>query len=123
MNPEFLQAARKIILDWQRTREHTYENKLFFGKSNPSMPEELLIYFTNSVYSFFCGNNLIPITLTSAPFFTATLSANPISQNQNADLSRLKQFLIEFDQKFYALIQQKLEDCPDKISSSDPFWF
>jgi hypothetical protein len=124
MNDEILALIRKCIFDWRRDTSHSYENKQCIPRRNPSMPNELLLYFSNSIHSFYCGTELIPITLISRPFFTATLSPNPISNvNPGADVNRLKEFLAKFDEQFYELVQRKLDECGDKLMSSDPIWF
>jgi hypothetical protein len=118
-----MKEINALINHWRRNILHTYEDKRCILRRNPSMPDELLLYFTNSLHSFYCGTELIPITLSSGPFFTATLSPDPISKdNPKADLTRLKEFLDKFDEKFYKLVQSKIDECGDNLMSSDPIW-
>jgi len=119
MKEEILKQIEEIIQQWKQRKEHTYELKNCWAVPNPSMKEELLLYFSNRLYSFFCQGKLIPIELVSHPFITGTLSPNPISDNFKADLTRLSRFLEDFDKQFYDLIQKKIEECVDKLETSD----
>ena len=86
----------------------------------------MALVFSNSVYSFFCNGQLIPISLDSIPFYTNTLSSNPLSENPNGDKYRLEKFLEEFDELFYKEVTDKLKTCEDdegKLATSDPLFF
>jgi len=123
MNEKSLRLIKESIDTWRQSLRYTYENKQLSAVASPIAKGEVILYFGNNVHSFSCNGELIPISLTSNAFHTTTLSIDPISENINGDAYRLKKFLSDFDEKFYQIVENKLAECSEKLSTSDPiFW-
>ena len=120
MNTDALQTIRESITNWMGERRLTFENKKVHPMKNPAYEGEYVVFFTNSVSSFFKDGKLIEISLRSKPFITGTLSDNSLSKNPKGDGIRLKEFLEEFDNDFYQEAEKKLED---SNQTSDPLFF
>lgn len=122
-----MDEARQIIVavlqEWHKRTDFTYQEKMIHSGHNPTMAGEALFYFENSVNSFFCQGKLIPIRLMSDPYTTVTLSTPSIADNPLADKYRLEKFLIDFDEKFREMAQRLMDECPEKTTTSDPFFF
>lgn len=56
-------------------------------------------------------------------FHSTTLGNNPISDNENADKIRLDKFLMDFDDQFNELVEEKLNECSETLFTSDPLFF
>lgn len=123
MKDEALQIIRTVIQKWQGERRFTFEQKQVHSYKSPITEGEFVLRFTNSLHSFFCNGTLIPIILTSRPFHTNTLSEQPLSENVNGDKYRLEKHLEEFDNLFYTEVDNKLSECIDTLTTSDPLFF
>lgn len=123
MNEQAIQLLRDIIAKWRGERQFTFENKQINSYRSPITENEFVLRFSNSVNTFFCNGKLIPIELISRPFHTNTINDNPISHNPNGDKYRLEKFLQEFDEEFYRLVENKLSDCIEALTTSDPVFF
>lgn len=73
--------------------------------------------------SFIWQGKPIEISKASRPFHTATLSDSPLSDNPNGDKYWLEKFLKEFDNEFYTEFENKLNDCIDGLTTTDPLFF
>jgi hypothetical protein len=123
MDSPAIKTIQEVITKWKSERRFTFENKQVFPYKSPITDGEFVLRFSNSLNSFFCDKQKIEITLTSRPFHTATLSDKPLSDNPNGDKYRLEKFLEEFDNDFYKEVEQKLNDCIDTLTTSDPLFF
>ena len=124
MNELSAKKLQEVIDNWKGKRRYTYENKkVILCYKNPAAPEERILAFENSVYSFFCNEKLIPIRLVSKYFLTQTLNNNPLSENPMADKNALEKMLEEFDNEFYEKVENELNNCIDKLTTSDPLFF
>ncbi len=123
MNEQVIQLLRDVITKWRGERQFTFENKQIRNYISPIAKDEFVLTFSNSVSTFFCNGKLIPIELISRPFHTNTINDNPISQNPTGDKYRLEKFLQEFDEEFYKEVENKLSDCIETLTTSDPVFF
>jgi hypothetical protein len=123
MNQTAIDILRQVIKKWQVQRQYTYENKQVHVYKNPMVQDEMVLRFSNSLYSFFCKDKNIEIFLSSEPFFTATIGESSLSDNVNGDGYRLEKHLEEFDELFYQEVERKLSECIDSLTTSDPFLF
>lgn len=123
MSQQAIDILREVIAKWTGTRRFTFENKKVDSYKSPITDDEFVLRFSNSVNSFFCNGQLIPINLISKPFLTNTISDNPLSQNINGDKYRLEKFLEEFDEQFYKEVENKLENCIETLTKSAPLFF
>ena len=114
---------QEVITKWKSERRFTFENKQVHPYKSPITDGEFILRFSNLLNSFFCDKQKIEISLTSRSFHTSTLSDNPLSENPNGDKHRLEKFLEEFDNEFYTQVEQKLNDCIDTLTTSDPLFF
>lgn len=113
---------RDVITEWEKTKYFTYEEKQVLFGNSPITKGEYIFRFIAKIHNFFCQETLIPIELASNLFHTTTLSDIPLSNNPKADATRLKKFLEEFDEKFYAYVGQKINECEETVLTSDPIW-
>ena len=123
MNNTAIEAIKEAITTWKGKRNFTFENKQFHLYKSPIEDGEYLLRFTNSLNSFFCKGQTIQISLTSRPFHTGTLSEKPLSDNPQGDKQRLDKFLEEFDNDFYTQVENRLNDCIETLTTSDPLFF
>ena len=115
---------QEVISHWMGKRLYTYESKhVAYCYPNPAKDEEYVLAFKNSIYCFFCDNQLIPIELLTKPFITQTLSDDCLSENPMSDRDALRKILEEFDNDFYKMVESKLEGCVDRLTTSDPVFF
>lgn len=82
-----------------------------------------MIRFNASLKNFNCNNIAIPIDLTSKLFHTTTLGRDPFSDNENADIIRLNEFLTDFDNQFDEFVEQKINECEDTLLNAEAFFF
>ena len=113
---------RAVVTEWQKPKYFTYEEKQPLFGASPISKGEVIMRFNAKIRSFFCQGTLIPIELTSGIFHTTTLSKDPLSVNPAADATRLKKFLADFDDEFYAYVEKKIAECEDTVLTSDPIW-
>ena len=123
MNPKALNLLQEVVTKWKSERRFTFEDKQVYNYSNPVCEGEIVIKFSNTLKSFFCNKELIEISLMSKSFPTTTLSENPLSENPDTDRNRLIVFLEEFDNKFYDEVENKLNECIDTLTTTDPLFF
>ncbi len=123
MNQQAIGILKEVITKWTELRRFTFENKKVDSFKSPIIDDEFVLRFSNSVNSFFCKGQLIPINLVSKPFHTNTISNNTLSKNFNGDKYRLEKFLEEFDEQFYKEVENKLENCIETLTTSDPLFF
>jgi hypothetical protein len=123
MREEAMQAIQEAITAWRNNRVFTFENKRITHYKSPITDGEYMLIFSNTVNSFFCDKQQMEISLSTRPFHTATLSKNPLSDNPKGDKYRLEKFLEEFDKEFYALVENKLSECIENLTTSDPLFF
>jgi hypothetical protein len=123
MNSQALEKIKQSIEDWNGRKYYTYQTKTFLVSKSPINPDEYILRFTTSVQSFFCNGELIKMDLGSKMFHSTTLGDNPVSDNENADKFRLDKFLIDFDDQFNELVEEKLSECSETSFTSDPLFF
>lgn len=123
MNKIAIEAIQEAITTWKSKRNFTFENKQVHPYKSPIVDGEYVLKFSNSLNSFFCNGEAIEISLASRPFHTGTLSENPLSENLNGDKNRLDKFLEEFDNTFYTEVENRLNDCIETLTTSDPLFF
>jgi len=123
MKEESMKLIVAIVKDWMNSKEYTYQKKDVLSFRSPIVDGEYLLRFKNELYGFRLNGIEIPISITSKLFPTTTLSENPLSENVNTDKIRLEKFLKEFDDKFDSLVTEKLGECGDELSTSDPLFF
>lgn len=123
MKEEAIKNIQDAINNWKNERRFTYENKQVHPYKSPIVDGEYVLRFTNSMNSFICQGKPIEISKASRPFHTATLSDSPLSENPNSDKYQLEKFLEEFDNEFYKEVENKLNDCIDELTTTDPLFF
>lgn len=123
MNKEVIKPIQEAITTWKNRRNFTFENKQVHTYKSPIVDGEYVLRFTNSLNSFFCNNQTIEISLTSQLFHTRSLSEKPLSENPKGDKHRLDKFLEEFDNAFYNEVENRLNDCIETLTTSDPLFF
>ncbi|MFN8299807.1 MAG: hypothetical protein U0T75_11930 [Chitinophagales bacterium] len=123
MNKTAIEAIQEAITAWKGKRNFTFENKQVLHYKSPIVDGEYVLKFTNSLNSFFCNGQKIEISLTSPPFHTGTLSKNPLSDNPKGDKYRLDKFLEEFDNDFYTEVENRLNNCIEFLTTTDPLFF
>jgi hypothetical protein len=123
MNKVAIESIQEAITTWKSKRNFTFENKQVHPYKSPIVDGEYVLRFTNSLNSFFCNGKTIEISLTSRPFHTGTLSEKPLSDNPKGDKHRLDKFLEEFDSAFYTEVENRLNDCIETLTTSDPLFF
>jgi hypothetical protein len=123
MKDESIAAIREVVQTWRNRKHYTYHQKeVVVSIKSPISPGESVLRFKSSLHSFYCGGKLVPVELVSKTFHTTTLSDLPISENPKADAYRLKVFLERFDGEFDDLVDEKMSECPDLLTSSDPLF-
>lgn len=123
MNQQAIDILKVVIERWTSFRRYTFENKKVYSYKSPITNDEFVLRFSNSVHSFFCDGQLIPIDLNSKPFHTNSISDSSLSKNINGDKYRLEKLLEEFDEQFYKEVENKLESCIENLKTSDPLFF
>lgn len=123
MNAKALEKIKLSIEEWNNRKYYKYQNKKFVPSKNPINPEEYTLQFKTSLHSIFCNGELIKIDLASKLFYTTTLETNPISENENSDKIRLDKFLMDFDDQFNELVEEKLSECSETLFTSNPNLF
>lgn len=123
MNKTAIESIQEAITTWKGKRNFTFENKQVHPYKSPIVDGEYVLRFTNSLNSFCCNGQTIQISLTSRPFHTGTLSEKPLSNNPKGDKNRLDKFLEEFDNDFYTEVENRLSDCIETLTTSDPLFF
>lgn len=123
MNLGALERIREVIIEWEKRKFYTYQTKKCYPYESPVSQDEFILRFTTSLKNFNCNNTNIPIDLISKPFLTTTISNNTFSDNQNADKIRLVEFLVNFDNQFNELVEEKINECQDNLIASEQFFF
>ena len=123
MSKEAVGAIQEAITTWKSKRNFTFEHKQFHPYKSPIVEGEYVLRFTNSLNSFFCNGQTIKISLASRPFHTGSLSDKPSSDNPKGDKHRLDKFLEEFDTAFYTEVENRLNDCIETLTTTDPLFF
>lgn len=123
MKEEAITSIREAIANWRGRRNFTFENKQIYSYNSPITKGEYVLRFSNSLNSFFCNGKTIEISLASRPFHTGTLSDTPLSDNPKGDKHRLEKFLEDFDNEFYTEVENRLSDCIETLTTSDPLFF
>lgn len=123
MNLEALEKIKEEIIKWENRKFYTYQTKNFYSYKSPISSGELMIRFNASLKNFNCNNIAISIDLTSKLFHTTTLGRDPFSDNENADIIRLNEFLTDFDNQFDEFVEQKINECEDTLLNVEAFFF
>ncbi len=119
MNEEALLIIQGVIRNWLNNNHYTYQQKEIFAKKSHIVIGEFILRFHNSLP--FISQNEAPIELLSDPFQTTTLSLQlqnieeEESENINADMYRLTNFLKEFDEKFYLYVEEQFPNNENEV--------